>query len=79
MLQKIVWFGLAGAFGSLSRTAVTRLVQARIYSEFPLGTLTVNALGCFMFGVIWALGEEGSLLSDELRLAVLVGFLGSGI
>ncbi len=43
----------------------------------PWGTLAVNAIGCFLFGIIWPLASERLALSPEVRVIVLVGFMGA--
>jgi CrcB protein len=43
---------------------------------FPWGIVVINALGCFLFGVLWILAER-SLVHDEARLVGLTGFLGA--
>ena len=37
----------------------------------------MNALGCFLFGLTWALAEDRLLISGETRLIILVGFMGA--
>ena len=44
---------------------------------FPYGTLVVNILGCFLFGLVWALAAERMAIGPEARTILLVGFLGS--
>ena len=44
---------------------------------FPWGTLTVNGIGCFMFGMIWSITEHRLAISSEFRIIALVGFLGA--
>jgi CrcB protein len=39
--------------------------------------MSVNGLACFLFGVIWSLGEERFLISGEERLIMLIGFVGT--
>ena len=68
---------VAGMLGTLARYGLAGLVQQLHESTFPWGTLVVNALGCFLFGVVWALAEERMLISGETRLIVLVGFMGA--
>ena len=46
-------------------------------TNFPLGVLLVNILGSFLFGLIWALSENKGIIGPEVRLVILVGFLGS--
>ena len=42
-----------------------------------LSVLLVNILGSFLFGLIWALSEDKGIIGPEVRLVILVGFLGS--
>jgi len=77
-----VWFkllGLAagGAVGALCRYGLTGLVQESTQSTFPWGTFAVNAIGCFLFGLLWTLMAERFAISGGIRLVVLTGFLGS--
>ena len=76
MGQKLLWLAVAGAVGTLSRYALAGFVQRLAGGVFPWGTLAVNGLGCFVFGVIWAMAGERLALGPELRTIVLVGFLG---
>jgi CrcB protein len=52
-------------------------VQRLSGPTFPTGTLVVNALGCFLFGLVWALAEERLVIRPELRFILLVGFMGA--
>jgi len=74
---KLLWLAAAGAAGTLSRYGLGGLVQRLHPSTYPWGTLAVNALGCFLFGVVWTLAEERLLISGETRVVVLVGFMGA--
>jgi CrcB protein len=40
-------------------------------------TLTVNCLGCFLFGFLWSLAEERLIISGETRFVALTGFMGA--
>ena len=77
MLQKLIFIALAGGLGTLARYGLSGLAQRWAGSGFPWGTLTVNALGCLLFGIIWALTSERFALSPEVRVIVLIGFLGA--
>lgn len=76
-MQKIVWLASAGALGTLCRFGLAGFVQRHVGELFPWGTLTVNALGCLLFGLVWALGEERMLISGEHRFLILTGFMGA--
>ena len=41
------------------------------------GTIAVNILGSFLFGLVWALAQERSIISAEARIIVLAGFMGA--
>lgn len=66
---------LAGGLGSLLRYGLTELVEHYAGKAFPYGTMLVNLLGCFVFGIVWALFGKGQL-TEDMRLILLVGFLG---
>ena len=63
--------------GTLARYGLGGLVQRLQPSAFPWGTLVVNALGCFLFGIVWTLAEERMVISGQTRLILLIGFMGS--
>jgi fluoride exporter len=76
-MHKLLWIAAAGALGTLARYALSGWVQKNAGTAFPWGTLAVNALGCFLFGLVWALCEERLLIRPEVRMIVLVGFMGA--
>jgi len=76
MLAKLGWLAAAGACGAVARYALAGIVQRATPVDFPLGTLAVNVLGCFLFGVIWTLGDR-LLISGETRFLILTGFMGA--
>ena len=72
---------VGGAVGSLLRYWMSGVAQRSIpgtgeWSLFPLGTLTVNVLGCVMAGALAEIGERHGPLSTETRALLMVGFLG---
>jgi len=77
MLQKMLVLGLAGALGTLGRHGMSVVVQKSCGTEFPLGTLAVNVVGCVLFGMVWSLAEIKYPMSPQLRMAIFVGFFGA--
>lgn len=83
MWQRLVLIAFAGACGTLSRYALSVYLdrwqnQKNIrFFEIPIGTLSVNLLGCFIFGFLYALFASRLASSDTVRQIFLVGFLGS--
>ena len=65
--------GLGGAAGSVLRYAVS-LAFAK--SSFPYATLLVNAVGCLLIGLALPAWNRAPILSENLRLLLVVGFLG---
>jgi len=76
MLGKLVYIGLGGGCGAICRYGLAGLAQHIGGAGFPAGTLLVNCAGCLLAGLLNAAFLGPALLSDELRMAVLVGFLG---
>lgn len=76
-LGNILLVFLGGGLGAASRYVVTTIVGARFGSAFPYGTLTVNVIGSFIIGLLtfYFLTKNGGL-PDNLRLLLVVGFLG---
>jgi CrcB protein len=67
-----------GALGSAARMWLSLFCAVRFGESFPVGTLAVNALGCFAIGVFSALtGPDGIVLASPLtRQFVMIGVLG---
>ena len=64
---------LGGAAGSTLRYAVGLAFAG---STFPYATLMVNVIGCFGIGLAVPSLDRAPLLSPEIRLLVVAGFLG---
>lgn len=77
MLHKLLWLFLAGGIGTLARYGLSGAVQRVCPAGFPGGTLAVNVVGCFLFGIVWALAEEQLFISGQTRFIILTGFMGA--
>lgn len=78
-MSRFALVALGGALGASARYLlwglVTRLTSA---SAFPWGTLAVNVVGSFLFGLLLSGGTDGRWpVPPDVRLFVGVGFLGS--
>lgn len=71
---RVVAVGMGGAIGSILRYVLAGLVQRSIVS-FPLGTMSVNVLGCLAIGF---LSERmmGATVNPVYRIGMLIGVLG---
>jgi CrcB protein len=64
-----------GALGSVARYGLGGVIQSRVASGFPFGTLAVNVAGCFAIGVLMHAGVAHER-STPLRLLLVTGVLG---
>lgn len=76
-LEALALVAAGGALGALARYLVALLVVERLGLESLLATAAVNLLGCAAIGaaVAWLEARPGA--EQELRLALVVGFLGA--
>ena len=75
----MTWLAVAigGALGSVARHGATHLVQMYALTRFPLGTVVVNLVGCFVIGLLSGLIASGRIaLPLHWREFVFVGLLG---
>jgi CrcB protein len=77
MLTKFLIVMLGGSLGAASRFGIG-LLTAKVWgTRFPWGTLTVNLVGCFLIGIVFALADRARLLTPDMRLLVITGYLGA--
>jgi CrcB protein len=74
-MSKILLVFLGGGFGAGLRYFVAGSEWLRMDNGFPLGTLSVNLIGCFLIGVLWHLAlEPNSFVKPLLIIGLLGGF-----
>ncbi len=66
--------GIGAFFGAILRFLVSSFLAKVIYLGFPIGTLTVNLIGCFLIGIFLAINFFNKELISPL---IIIGFLGS--
>ena len=77
MFYKLILLAVAGAAGTLARYGLGGVVQNHCGKLFPWGTVTVNLLGCALFGLVWASLDQRWSTGGEARTIILVGFMGA--
>jgi CrcB protein len=73
---RILLVGLGGFVGTLCRYWLSGLVARRYGETLPLGTLVVNAIGCFVIGFLFYFFYDRSLTTPTARTVVLIGLIG---
>ncbi|MDK2867505.1 MAG: fluoride exporter [Clostridiales bacterium] len=70
--MSLIWVAVGGAFGSISRFQMGKMIAEKTTDRFPFGTFCVNILGAFLLGIVSNAdfgGTAYALLGD--------GFLGA--
>ncbi len=75
--MQLVLLAIFGAFGAVARYAVSGWVYRVCGESFPVGTLAVNLIGCFLLGAIAHIGQHTELIAAHYRQAVTIGLLGA--
>ena len=71
MLNNLILVFIGGGIGSILRFGTNSFINHYAFNQ--LGTLVVNVLGSFLFGIIVAIGEDKS---NYFNLFLLTGLLG---
>ncbi len=74
--MRFLLIALFGAIGTLARYGLQGVVQIKMASTFPYGTLLINLTGCFLLGLIGQLTLNRVIMPPEWRMAIAVGFFG---
>lgn len=76
MIKSMLIAGAGGFVGTCARYLTGRLCAAWWCGLFPLGTFTVNLLGCFVIGLVVGFLEKTNLLTPNHSLLLVTGFCG---
>ena len=70
--------GLGGFIGALLRFYTSAAIVKMVGVELAfLATVTVNLVGCFAIGILWALALKTTSLSPVMQRCLITGLLGS--
>jgi CrcB protein len=77
-LGNLFWVGIGGAVGAILRYVVAGHVQEQVkLGGLPVGTLTVNVLGCLLIGLLSHAASTPGRFTHEGALFLTVGMLGA--
>ena len=70
----LLYIAIGGGLGAVLRFLLTEYINNNISNLIPLGTLSVNVLGCFVIGCVAGLIASKS---SPMYFFFIIGFLGS--
>ncbi len=76
-MEKWLYLIGGGIMGTLARYVLAGLVYQKAGTDFPYGTLAVNAIGCFLVGFFDTVFQDKYLLGPSMRTFLMVGFCGA--
>lgn len=74
---KIFSIAIGGAFGSAARYLINVSPLSNLFKPFPFPTFFTNVFGSFLIGFLLILLTDKYQINDNLRFAVMIGFLGA--
>ena len=72
----ILAIGVGGFLGAVARAYVASSMNTALKSDFPWGILTVNVVGSFLIGILFAIFMHYSV-PDSVKGFLTTGFLGA--
>lgn len=75
-LKNITYVVLGSASGGTFRYLISVYFLTKGLNKFPWATLSVNLIGCFLIGVIYAISEKSIQGGENLKLFLATGFCG---
>lgn len=75
-LQTILAIGSGAFIGAVLRAYLNGVVNHQFPHSLPFGTLTVNLLGSFIIGVLFAYFSYSTFFSVQAKSFLTTGFLG---
>ena len=76
MIKSLLIVGTGSFIGGAMRYWLSTLMKSVCGQGFPWGTLMVNLLGCFLFGVVFAVFGKSSATDNTLYLLLTTGICG---
>ena len=75
-MPRLLLVGLGGFIGTVVRYWLSGVIARRYGETFPWGTFAVNAIGCFLAGLLFYFLFDRFLTSPTSRSVVFIGLLG---
>ena len=75
-MEKAILIFIGSGLGGVARYGLQQCIHKYYQAIFPLGTLFVNVLACFILGLILGITSHKQLFSFNTNLFWTVGFCG---
>ena len=76
IIKVILLVGLGGGMGSILRYLTALLINKYWANAFPLATLIINSIGCFIIGILVSYAAKQPWAGDNFKLFLITGFCG---
>jgi CrcB protein len=60
-VNNFILVGIGGAFGSLTRYKLGKLISEKSNTQFPIGTFLINISGAVLLGILSSIKASGTL------------------
>lgn len=74
---KILSVAVGGSLGAVARYLLNISPLAGIFEKFPFPTFLINVIGSFLIGFLMIFFADKFVVSENVRMAIIVGFLGA--
>ncbi len=75
-MKQIILVGIGGGVGSILRYLVQLVTNKYYGNSFPLGTFTVNMIGCLLIGLVLGYFTKNQNIPADWSLLLITGFCG---
>jgi fluoride exporter len=76
MIKNLLLVGLGGSIGSMARYAASLLIKSKAFPYATLSTLSVNIIGSFIIGLVFAFSTKEQGISNNWKLFLATGICG---
>lgn len=76
-VSTIFCIAIGGSLGAVARYLLNISPLAGVFDKFPLPTFVINVTGSFLLGFLMIVFADKFVVSENVRMAIIVGFLGA--
>lgn len=76
-MHRYIFIGIGGFLGANLRYLIKNWTVLNIKSSFPVDTLIINSMGCFLLALFLGFAFEILEVDPDLRLGISTGFIGA--